>query len=470
MSSIARVLLLTPLLGLACTGGEGEGGPAKSGPRCTQAAAEDRAEEINRNGAPSPAEGTCSIERALCPAHCTLGGCSVASDVEIVCSDPDLSRGSMRVAPTSRATYLALSGAERLRVFELSGAGEGRELPSPLPADRAQQSARGWSLAVDSAERVHALGADSGDGGRARSYYATFVAGAWKTETLAEGPFEWTPRWLELDRDDVPHALMEDRGLFAVARGEPDGSWTLGPTSDWGYGFTLDDDGGEVQLRVTDSATERFVELKTPSGVRRLATGGVVRVTQAPRTAAPNAPGFAVGVGGLGVVSLAWMEGTETRTLAIPGVSLAQPKCADLDVDACPAQCHEQSLGFERYTYPFDVGRTEDGVFWLAYVLTRRDQQGSYSVQCNTVYGAGCLCLLNDLQADRSTGELHVLRVTTDGAPPVEVLSQTVASCGNTEQLVHVRTFGGRVAVALALRHAPAVYKTRVITFDVPAH
>jgi hypothetical protein len=323
-------------------------------------------------------------------------------------------------------------------------------------------------LAVDSTRGLHALGKDA-RGGISHAFQTT--GGTWMTESiLAPGTgYDATILAFEIGPDGTPHALMGVApNLSSLAQG-PGGSWTI-DSPGTATNFTLDAGGAEVTFEVDAAPKSGVLSLVARRGATNW-PGYVVenadfRVTQALVAALGStfAP-FAVATYDGSAIHLAWPTSTGIyEDLSIPNTpSTAQTCSTTLSVASCGGSFVDKQYGLERYA--FSLGRTGDGAAWLGYLATRVDRSYSYTIMTS---GSAqfCACVLT---ADRSTGELHLLRAAADGTEPVEALvlpleTEFVNDLDDDLPLIHVRAFGTRVAVAARVHDARP--KLRVITLE----
>jgi hypothetical protein len=112
--------------------------------------------------------------------------------------------------------------------------------------------------------------------------------------------------------------------------------------------------------------------------------------------------------------------------VTISGTTAATPTCVTpTDQTMCTGTCHETSSGMEARA--FALAWTDDGVAWLAYVVTAFDQIIAYGLQGDP----GVQFCVGNVSQDASKGTLHVVRVALDGSAPKEVLSMPIDRPGN---------------------------------------
>jgi hypothetical protein len=95
------------------------------------------------------------------------------------------------------------------------------------------------------------------------------------------------------------------------------------------------------------------------------------------------------------------------------------PYVGSFDETPCVGTCHEGGSGpYPQHSYA--LAWTADGTAWLAYVVTRLDQD--YTFLYDTTDARDPRCRLA-LMTDSSTATLHLARVRLDGSPPDDVLT-----------------------------------------------
>jgi hypothetical protein len=447
--------------GLAGGGGAG-GAVTDTRPACTAAFVQGGADAGVAPDVPDP--GTCVVAPAPCRATCTLSGCTVASDVEIRCADLDAADRGLRVAPSSTATFVATTSDTETHLFQIQGDSTGSDIGAPLSGEFGTP----LMLAIDSTRGLHALGKDSGG---TICHAFQMAPGIWTAESIlapAPGGYDAGASAFEIGPDGTPHALLAVApNLRSLARG-PGGKWTIdspGPAMN----LTLDASGAEVSFGAYQSSSSTFSLVAGSNGVTwpgYVTQNADFRVTQALVAALGSsfAP-FAVASYDGSAMHLAWPTSAGPYTsLAIPNTPSTQQTCStSLSPVTCGGSFEDKQYGLERYA--FSLGRSGDGAAWLGYLATRVDRSYTYSVMTSSS-GQFCACVLTD---DRSTSELHLLRVAADGTQPMTALALPLepafaSDVDDNLPLIHVRAFGTRVTVAARVHDARP--KLRVITLD----
>ncbi len=124
----------------------------------------------------------------------------------------------------------------------------------------------------------------------------------------------------------------------------------------------------------------------------------------------------------------------------------------------------------------FALAWTSDGIGWLAYVVTRYDEEVQYMAQP----GAQQMCLevIRFVDASRV---LHVARVPFDGSPSRDVLTLPIASTSGvpgyyssnqsglqlkTARLFDARAFGTDLAIGFQTNDSSGIGTIRVLRID----
>jgi len=246
----------------------------------------------------------------------------------------------------------------------------------------------------------------------------------------------------------------------------------MGATDDnspWTH-FTLASDGSVVSLALVGAT----------GGQLHALVGGVDRtvgspfspnvspsylVTPIPAPVAPAPALFAVAIAdapGIRVVA-EHASAPETET-PVPGTAPVTHTCQTPAPDnlACTGTCHETGVGVETGAYA--LAWTDDGVGWLAYVVTQLDQQVGY-----TLMGAGDgpppYCVGN-VTSDLSHATLHLARVPLDGSAPTEVLTMPIQRPASQDAgFFDARAFGTDLAIGVRTGFAEP-FAVRVLRVD----
>jgi hypothetical protein len=164
-----------------------------------------------------------------------------------------------------------------------------------------------------------------------------------------------------------------------------------------------------------------------------------------------------------------WETAAETE-VTVPGTKAPAPTCVTpTDSALCKDTCNETASGVEKHA--FALGWTEDGVGFLAYVVTQLDQTISYGLQ-----GEISFCVGN-VTSDRSTATLHLVRIPVDGSAAEEVLSMPIDRPGARDafdpgdgfsdpRFVDVRGFGKDLAIGVRTGWSNDAHAIRVLRID----
>lgn len=429
-------LLLVPAVLLACTStplrsdagastssGTGTGGSAGTG---------------GGAGTGGSVPVTCTWTKKASNATCPNGPCPIVLDDELTCDDGSLAVSGLRVAAGPEATWLATTSLRDSEVYRLTATGEERQdgLPKGF-ANTAIALALGPDgtvhVAADTTKLTYVQGHTTYLGG---ATHATLANGVWSSSLIrtTEGSGNITAVIpvvdLEVGSDGAPRvwivssppseyslATPSTSGWSLAAAALPNGA-TVG-TGGWNR-FTLGADGSIVSLALTAPSSTYRLHAIVGGADRAVGSPFAVSAPIGYAIAAPTAPtgplfGVALSDGnGIRVVGES-ASAPETETV-VPGTSPPVPTCPTPSVAACTGTCHETGSGMEYGD--FALAWTDDGVAWLAYVVTAFDQTISYAIQQEP---GPPLCFGQVIQ-DSSLGTLHLVRVALDGSAPTEAL------------------------------------------------
>jgi hypothetical protein len=119
----------------------------------------------------------------------------------------------------------------------------------------------------------------------------------------------------------------------------------------------------------------------------------------------------------------------------------------------------------------FALAWTDDGIAWVAYVITVFDQTIAYSVQGDP--GAG-FCIGN-VDKDASQAALHLVRAPLDGSMPEEVMIMPIDRPGGADafqeynglfRFIDARGFGKDLAIGARTGWIGGPNAVRVLRLD----
>lgn len=321
----------------------------------------------------------------------------------------------------------------------------------------------------------------------------------WQKEDIAPAGIDPIGRVaaLEFGQDSIPRAWVQMQlGQYALATRTTTGVWELSDmikaSVESSVGFTVDKLGRPVTFQMLNGTVEVTVGGSTVVAATDVLCGRDGCYAPAQGVARPldaSEPAYAFAIMREKGLSVVWQDVNTVREVSIPETAAVPMSCPHEvlkdDNGACRSDCLERQHGVLPFLntwsggnhHHFGLGRTDDGSLWLAYIATEVDRTIAYREFCTEVCGSWCTA---GIREDRSTSELRVVRVPTDGSPPEPIMQLGLGhfSDGSVEDpFVSVRAFGMRVAVgvhglALPLQpsdFAKAAPHARVITLDVGA-
>jgi hypothetical protein len=261
----------------------------------------------------------------------------------------------------------------------------------------------------------------------------TYANGEWTTSVIDHDPTKNAPvTGVDIGANGEPLLWFRGTGPTGYSVASPSGaSWSIAdaavPVAEYdgsNQKFARASDGSIVGLAYALTTSSR--QLRALVGGTVVAVGSPVDFPAAPTFAYATGPSPS-GAGPLFAVAVPHMDRIEVvaqfpndiaTSVSIPGGAGPSKTCPFPSVAQCSGSCHETSSGVEAGM--FGLGWTDDGVAWLAYVVTHFDQKLAWSAQGDP--GAppeACGASITDA----STGTLHIVRVSFDGSAPEEVLS-----------------------------------------------
>jgi hypothetical protein len=398
---------------------------------------------------------------------------AVVIDGELRCNDTEMAAPGVRVAPAPDATWLATSSTNDRHVYRLTSSAAERQEGVPKDFLRTTMS---LALAPDGTPHLGAdttMVANQGSvtyvGG---ATHTSFANGTWTSSLVHHTPGKYTPVLdLEVGGDGVPRMWLVSDAPSTYSLATPDGAsgWTLinallpvPVATGGGYRFTLATDGSIVALAFDLGASLPQLRALVGGLLRNigspvenwLITDYSVTAVKAPATVA--GPLFAAAIAhndGVHIVGES-AQAPETEVTA-PGTTAPTPTCVTpTDLMSCNGTCNETGVGMEERA--FAIAWTDDGVAWLAYVVTAFDQIIAYGPQGDP---GGQFCVAN-VQQDSSKGTLHLVRATLDGSAPKEVLTVPIERPGAQDafapgdgfddpRFVDARGFGKDLAIGV---------------------
>jgi hypothetical protein len=394
---------------------------------------------------------TCMFTNETSDATCAAGPCPILLDVEETC---DVPWQNAQVVPAADATWVVTRATNELVVYRVTATEQ--QKVDGVPADFAGTGpmlaiANDGTLhfAADTSKVIYPQGKTTYIGGLT---HATLANGVWsssiivpnvdgngiRTRGLQVAP-DGVPRVWFISSLYVPHPPFVG---YSVATPSASG-WTLteaqlpgGASMDLGGGrnaFTLAADGSIVSLAL---------ESAYPGDRLYALVGGAARTvgsvlswgadqsfipsytfTPAPVPGAPSGLLFAAALADAAGIRVVGESASAPETeILVPGTQPPTPTCPAPDYWSCSGTCHETGAGMQSYALAW----TDDGVAWLAYVVTQLDQMIQF-VPEGSPDSTPETCSIHVTQ-DHSTATLHIVRVTLDGQPATEVLAMPMAT------------------------------------------
>ena len=303
-----------------------------------------------------------------------------------------------------------------------------------------------------------------------------FDGTTWSRSAIEGGAFA---SGFEIDRADRSRIRCHDAALAAfVATHESDGTWTrVSLPREAASTFALDANGRPLsvslsahELLVGDEAGRSILAHTLPARVVQERIANYAAGTVPPQPVAARGIDFGIALlldNGLHVV-LAPSAGGATLDVVVPNTQLPAFSCAERVVATrvgecavCPDNCMFSGSGLAS-PKAFALTRTEDGAFWLAYVISELGIAYRYELSGGEAPCVGCSDCWNCLARvteQLSSSTLQVVRITPDGLSVQDALTLSLGSFAeanwSTEPAttgVRIRAFGQRVAVAVPHR------------------
>lgn len=414
-------------------------------------------------------------------ATCKAGACPITLDEELHCGDLEFGAPGLRVAPAPDATWLVTSSSNDRQVYRLAGGSAERH--DELPAELARTTI---ALALANDGTVH-LASDNTqtpdyEGG---VVHASNVGGTFKTSKVFDNPNKFSPVVdMEMSSDGQPLVwVVTDApsaySLFTPT--QPEGwSMAAAPVPEAGAWnrFTRGSDGSLVSLAFKSLANGGSQLHALVNGADR-SIGKPSLDFSTPDMVVAAAPGPKSPSDRIFTVALAYEDGIHVFGEAasgpavekvIPNVSAPVPTCTPPDPSMCTgATCHETSVGMEDRA--FALAWTDEGVAYLAYVITTHDQQIGYSLQGDP----GVEDCWGNVESDSSKGTLHLVRVRFDDSAPEEVLTMPIerpagvdafSDFNSSVRFLDARAFGSELAIGLRTGWVTEPHAVRVLRID----
>lgn len=230
--------------------------------------------------------------------------------------------------------------------------------------------------------------------------------------------------------------------------------------------FTLGADGSVVSLTLVGAQLHALVggADRTVGSPFSLSTSPSYAVTPAPAPAAPTGALFAVALADApGIRVVAEQASAPETEVPVPGTAPPTLTCpTPTAFSECSGFCHETGAGMETGAYA--LAWTDDGVAWLAYVVTQLDQQVGFTLM-GQGDGPPPYCA-RGVVTDASKATLHLVRVALDGTAPKEVLSMPIQRPAvSGANFVDARGFGTDLAIGVTTGWADP-FAVRVLRVD----
>ncbi len=426
---------------------------------------------------------------------CPTSPCPIVEDVSVTCADGRFAQPGLRVAPAPGATWLITASANDRYAFAIHD-GQGIQQPGlplyfanttlslalSLGGEPSVATDPWWSMTeagIASGTQYEALGPDGWVGWLAQSPGAPGPLAGFQVG--ADGiPDLWIG-------GDTFQQVTEVGGASAFADAPL-------PAGDIAFPhFTLARDGEPVSLQFTSPDAGQSPQLHALlGGIDRPVGAALTGASEAPYSVA-DFPSPSPATGALTAVALqgadgihvAWLDAQGSAETVIPSTPALVQACPSIALGndgACPSGlCHETATGLIPHwnmygdLRSFALAWTSDGVAWLAYVRTQVDAEDHYVLGGN---GEEVGCTPTADSSSVST-VLHVVRVSLDGSPPVDVLSLSISPVsedypGNSVDAGLARYFDAQASgtdLAIAFRSVDAsdVGTVRVLRIDTTA-
>jgi hypothetical protein len=384
-----------------------------------------------------------------------------------------------QIATSSDKTYVLWSSTDttnadrRQRFAALDATGNYPIDQGPVP-----QHERSWlAVGTDGLPRVvGALPDSNASHPRPPVEEDIFDGTTWSRSTIEGGAFA---SGFEIDRADRSRIRCHDAALAAfVATHESNGTWTrVSLPRDAAGTFALDGNGRPLsvsvsahELLVVDEAGSSIMAhtLSAPVAQERIADYAAGTVPPQPIAARGTDFGVALLLNTGLQVLLAPSAGGAPLDVAVPNTQVPAFSCAERvratqvgECAVCPDGCVFSGSGLAS-PKAFALTRTQDGAFWLAYVISELEIAYRYELSGGEAGCVGCRscwdCLAR-VTEQRSSSTLHVVRITPDGLSAQEALTLSLGSFAEANWFsepattgVRIRAFGQRVAVAVPYR------------------
>jgi hypothetical protein len=427
---------------------------------------------------------TCTWAAKTSNAVCAAGACPIALDQELRCDDDEFAAPGVRVAPAPDATWLATSSSNDRQVYRIAGGKAEKQDGVPKEYLRTM-----IALALGPDGAVHlASDTTSQPDYKGGVVYSSYAAGAWTSSVAFDNPEKYTSVLdLEMTKDNTPllWVLTDAPNTYSLLTPKPAGGWAVAaapvPEAGAWNRFTRGSDGsivslafkqtagGGEQLHALVGAADRSIgapssDFSAPDYV----------LAAAPAPGAPNELLFTLAMlYGDGIHVFGESASAPEKEVTIPGIKAPVATCHPPDPMSCTgATCHETAVGLERGS--FALAWTDEGVAYLAYVITSFDQDITYSLQGDP----GIEDCWGNVASDKSTATLHLVRVAFDGSAPKEVLTMPVDRPGGSDafsdlnssvRVLDARAFGHDLAIGLRTGWVGQPHAVRLLRLDTSA-
>ena len=410
--------------------------------------------------------------------------CPITVDLEIGCDDDRFGIYGLRVAPAPDTTWLVTSSDDAALLFRADAVDAVRQDVAPEGFIDS-----GIVAALDPAGELHLVADATQQPDYEGGLLHVAEADGWSPTLLFDPPSKYVDVLaLEVSPEGTPMVWLEtdppDGHSLAVPDGQ--GGWQLdvAPSAGVSYrNYSLAANG----LPVAAALNSKDMLWYVLDGVKRQLSDELLSFTIPGvhyRLAYPPAPGAPLDVPQVATalydddgLHVAWSlmdDGFEQVDFA--GTQAPKLQCFFEwnGRGSCPkSACLESAIGVEREAY--SLARTGDGTLWLAVVTTTFDQTVVFTEMCRDDFG--CFCD-RETTLDLTRGELRLIRVATDGTPPIEVFTLPIddidiegtAGDGDTERVIDLRGFGDQLALGVMTRPpggAPAIRLLRIDTAQI---
>ncbi len=420
-------------------------------------------------------------------AVCDGGVCPIGNDVELRCDGYNFAAPGVHAAATPDAMWLATAGEAEPMMYRVT-AGDVAERIA-VPPGFARQTIH---LATGPQGDLHVATQVGLDENLQSNVIYLSEAGGFAEQVVHTKDGGAPIAGFQVGPDGMPRLFVFDGpDSYSEAASDGKGGWTLTPVTilDGGYGTP----------RFGRDAQDRLLaaDIREVKGLYRLGVevdGALVNLGKglnslsasqhfvlAP-TASPTppvGPPFAALYESAGGIEVGWPLGGDTSdAMKIPGFTQLEVTCNEAEFPdegtPCPGPCHETGLGIEHGTTSF--ARSPDGLAWATIVTTQLDYTVTYELTREREDAGGAYCR-GTISEDVSTSVLHVIRVTLDDTPPVEVLTlpmarlaseDTYAEFANSLIATHTHAFADSLAIGLRLRDTePDRYVARALRIEL---